>query len=172
MNCKHLFFFRNLSPVIPRWYPGKWVWFKRHVLLQIIVPSDFSWLTQDTNVCLQSWTRYATPECRNSSQLSGTKFCFQTWLFIYHLSSGGDSSVKDLFLSLPLATYHLRKKIYTLFCFFLKLYCNLLYLCICKISEILKPVNVGTMLQKKTNQLLHLISWTNQMEWNLFFGSQ
>lgn len=68
-------------------------------------------------------------------------------------------SVKVLFLDVPLAKYHLRKRknIYFILLFFL-LYCNLLYLCFCKISAILKSVNVGTMLQKETNQLLHLIS--------------
>lgn len=65
--------------------------------------------------------------------------------------------VKDLFLGLPLAKYHFRKKkhfYFILLFFFFLLYCNLLYLCICKISAILKPVNVGTMLQKKTKTVV------------------
>ena len=109
-----------------------------------------------------------------SSELSGTKLWFETWLFFYHLTSGGNSSVflpsvKDPFLGLPLVNYHLRKKNYINFILYFLLYCILLYLCLCKTSTILKSVNVGTMLQRKHNQLLHLISWTNQMGSEIYF---
>lgn len=153
---------------MPHWCPARWVWFKRHVLLQIIVPSDFSRLTQDANVCLQSWTWYATPEQRNSRPLSGTTVCF-------HLSfklRGGFSCQRSVSGFASGRASIKEKYIYAILLFSL-LYCNLLYLCICKVSAIWKPVNVGTMLQKKTNQLLHLISWTNLTGgWNLYFGSR
>lgn len=90
-----------------------------------------------------------------TSKLHGTELWFETWLFIYHLTSGGNSnvflpSVKDSFLGLPLVNYHLRKnKYYIYFILYFLLYCILLYLCICKTSTILKSVNVGTMLQRK-----------------------